>query len=301
VIEAFLDVRKTAFDAVTPAGSLDSFRVEIANLGSANLTNVTIVDSMDVNFPSGQRARNRLTSADIHLNSTNFPGITVGAVDTTTSPAFDIFTVTIPTLTPGGFREAYRVVFRTLANSGTFCNRVIARATSLGGIVFTETDIACVTVLPGAVESDISNEDGTTPTPPPAGFTSAKEIFRVGDGGPARPDSLVYEVIVRNQSTTFTATNVVVRDSVSPNLNIIACRAIILAEKPAASGAAPATCTLGDRGWVWNVGSLPPSSQVRIYFRAEALAPGDDVNRVRLTADQLINPAVDNEPTSIIN
>ena len=244
VIEAFLDVRKTAFDAVAPAGSVDSFRVEIANLGSATLTNVTIVDSMDVNFPSGLRARQRLTAADIHLNTTNFPGATVSAVDTTSNPAFDIFTVTLPTVTPstaaqiaanGGFREAYRVVVRLLANSGTFCNRVTARATTAGGQTFTETDIACITVLPGAVEFDITNEDGTTPTPPPAGFNSNKEIFRVGDGGAARPDSLIYQVIVRNRSQTFTATNVVIRDSVSPNLNIIACRATVLAIVPLAT------------------------------------------------------------------
>ena len=159
-----------------------------------------------------------------------------------------------------------------------------------------------ITILSsGLIEFDITNDDGTTPTPAPAGFVSTKEVFQVGDGGAARPDSLVYKVTVSNLSTTDTATNVVIRDSVGPNNNIIACRAIVASVKPAASSAPPTTCTLGDRGWVWTVGDLPPSSQVELYFRAQALdlGGGADVNRVRLTADQAANPMVDDEPTTV--
>lgn len=149
------------------------------------------------------------------------------------------------------------------------------------------------------IEFDIVNEDGTTPTPAPAGFVSAKEVFFVGDGGSGRPDSLIYRVTLSNLSTTDTATNVVIRDSVGPNNAIIACRAIVASVKPAASSAAPTTCTLGDRGWEWTVGDLPPSSQVELYFRAEALGLGADVNRVRVEADQAVSPYVDDEATTV--
>jgi uncharacterized repeat protein (TIGR01451 family) len=168
----------------------------------------------------------------------------------------------------------------------------------MGGMVFGE---GCASEPESApIEFDITNEDGTTPTPAPAGFQSQKEVFAVGDGGSARPDSLVYRVAVSNLSTTDTATNVVIRDSVAPNSNIVACREIVASVKPAVSSAAPTTCTLGDRGWEWTVGDLPPSSQVELYFRAEALDLGADVNRVRVTYDQLPAPEiVDDEATTV--
>ncbi len=290
VIEALLDIRKTAYDAVSPAGSLDSFQVEIANLGSATLTNVTISDSMDIRLYAPDSPR--LTASQIHLNTTNFPGATVSAVDNS-DPAFDRFTVTIPSVPAAGFKQVYRVVFQSSSTPGTFCNRVTAKATT-PSTTFTETDIACVTILPGAVEFDVTNEDGTLSG---ATFSPVKEAWHVGENG----DAFVYEVTVTNQGP-FQATSVVVTDAVAVNgTGTATCQAIktSLTSGPAASlAAAPATCNFGN-GWRWVVGTLLPGEGIRLVFTATAVAPGNDENRVTVTSDQ-VNPGPDNEPTSIV-
>ena len=287
VREALLDIRKTAIDAVITAGDSARFRVEVANLGSANLTNVVIRDTLDVGLLFAGPPPRRVGSGDVRINAANCPGCTVVInADSIT------FTLTIPTLTPGGFREVFTLVVPATTTPGTFCNRVTARASRPSGELV-ETDIACITVLPGAVEFDVSNEDGFRDA---AGvFQSAKEVFRVGDGSAARPNELIYQVIITNRSATFTATNVVVRDFVAPNSGIIEFREVIAGfpTRGTVSGTSNA-------GFTWNIGTLGPGQSAEIQFRAEALRPGDDVNRVELTADQISGSRRDEEPTTVV-
>jgi uncharacterized repeat protein (TIGR01451 family) len=282
VREALLDIRKTALDAVIAAGDSARFRVEIANLGSATLTNVTIHDTVDqALLPAGTK----LTSDMIRLNTANWdpdPTATINADSFT-------FSVNIPSVPTGGFREVYVLVIPTTNVAGTFCNRVTARATRPGGDII-ETDIACVT-LTVAIELDVSNEDGFRDA---AGvFQSAKEIFRVGDGGLGRENELIYQVIITNRSA-FTATGVTVVDAVAPNSGIIEFRNVITGFPTVGS-----VSGTSNAGFTWNIGSLGPGASAEIQFRAEALRSGDDVNRVDLTADQLTGVIRDEEPTTV--
>jgi uncharacterized repeat protein (TIGR01451 family) len=281
VREALLDIRKTTLDAVIAAGDSARFRVEIANLGSATLTNVVIHDTVDqALLPAGRK----LISEDIRLNTTNFPGTTA----TVNADSFT-FSVSIPSVPTGGFREVYVLVIPTTNVAGTFCNRVTARATRPGGDIV-ETDIACVT-LTVAIELDISNEDGFRDA---AGvFQSAKEIFRVGDGGVGRENELVYQVIITNRSA-FTATNVVALDAVAPNSGIIEFRNIITGFPTVGS-----VSGTSNAGFTWTIPSLGPGVSAELQFRAEAMRSGDDVNRVDVTADQLTGSKRDEEPTTV--
>jgi uncharacterized repeat protein (TIGR01451 family) len=288
VREALLDVRKTARDAVLSAGTQAVWDVEVANLGSTTLTNVVIHDTLDAAFLP-------ITATDIVVNTALFPSATV-AVDA----GGHIFSVTLGDLapTPGtpaatcqglgdGFCLAYTVSATTPDLAGVFCNRVTARGTNPAGTLI-ETDISCVTTTI-AIELDIANEDGFLDGS--GTFQSAKDIFHVGDGSAAEPDSLVYELQVFNQSG-FTATGVRIVDLVAPNTGIIEWRATLFVSQGTVSGASNA-------GFTWNIGSLPPNTGATLRFRAEAVRTGDDVNRASLTADQLTGVKVDEEPTTV--
>ena len=287
VREALLDVRKTAQDAVLSAGTQAVFDVEIANLGSATLTNVVIHDTLDAAFLD-------VEEADIVVNTALFPGATVNVIDG------HHFTVTLGDLapTPGtpaatcqglgdGFCLAYTVSVTTPDLAGVFCNRVTARGTNAAGTLI-ETDISCVTTTI-AIELDIANEDGFLDGS--GTFQSAKDIFHVGDGSAAEPDSLVYELQVTNQSG-FTATGVRIVDLVAPNTGIIEWRETLFVSQGTVSGASSA-------GFTWNIGTLAPNTGATLRFRAEAVRTGDDVNRASLTADQLTGVKVDEEPTTV--
>jgi len=288
VREALLDVRKTAQDAVLSAGTEAVWDVEIANLGSTTLTNVVIHDTLDAAFDS-------ITATDITVNTALFPGGTV-SVDANGH----IFSVTLGDLAPtagiaaatcqgsgGGFCLAYTVSATTPDVAGVFCNRVTARGTNAAGTLI-ETDISCVTTTV-AIELDISNEDGFLDAS--GTFQSAKDIFHVGDGSAAEPDSLIYEITVTNQSG-FTATGVRIVDLVAPNTGIIEWRATRFVSQGTVTGTSSA-------GFTWNIGTLPPNTGATLRFQAEAVRTGDDVNRATLTADQLTGAKVDEEPTTV--
>jgi len=287
VREALLDVRKTAQDAVLSAGTQAVFDVEIANLGSATLTNVVIHDTLDAAFLD-------VEEADIVVNTALFPSATVSVIDG------HHFSVNLGDLapTPGtpaatckglgdGFCLAYTVSVTTPDLAGVFCNRVTARGTNAAGTLI-ETDISCVTTTI-AIELDVANEDGFLDGS--GTFQSAKDIFHVGDGSAAEPDSLVYEVQVTNQSG-FTATGVRIVDLVAPNTGIIEWRETLFVSQGTVSGASTA-------GFTWNIGTLAPNTGATLRFRAEAVRTGDDVNRASLTADQLTGVKVDEEPTTV--
>jgi len=298
VVEALLDIRKTALDAVVSAGASVVWEVEIANAGSANLLNVAVHDTVDAGlFAPGRK----LQPGDIAVNTADFPGATL-----TINPDSFTFRVDVPVVPaglefidddPGSFDgedDLFRVTIPAGVTAGTFCNRVTARSTSPALV---ETDISCVVILPGAIEFDVSNEDGFRDA---AGvFQSAKEVFFVGDGGAARPNELVYQVIITNRSTVFTATNVRVVDAVGPVSGRVECRAII-AGFPTTGTTSPAAPACNASGFTWNIGSLGPGVSAEIQFRAEALLPGNDLNRVTLTADQISGSRIDEEPTTVV-
>lgn len=274
VREALLDVRKTAEDAVITAGGDAVWTVEIANNGSASLTNVVIHDTVDQSLAAGP-----LTEDDITLAS----GFTDATV--TINPDSFSFQVAIGTLAPTGFVDVFTVSVETDRVAGTFCNRVTARGTNPAGTLV-ETDISCITTTV-AIEMDISNEDGFID----AGgvFQSNKEIFTVGETG----DDFAYQVIITNQST-FTATGVEVTDLVAPNTGIFTyvdgrtgfpTRGTISGESPT--------------GFFWDIGTLGPGESAEYQFFANAERAGDDVNRVVMDADQLTGTKTNEEPTSV--
>lgn len=288
VREALLDVRKTARDAVLSAGTMATWDVEVANLGSATLTNVTIHDTLDAAFEA-------IDATDVVVNTALFPTATV-----TVDAGGHTFSVNLGSLAPtagiaaatcqglgDGFCLAYTVTAELPDVAGVFCNRVTARGTNAGGTLI-ETDISCVTTTI-AIELDISNEDGFLDAS--GTFQSAKDIFHVGDGSAAEPDSLVYELTVTNQSQ-FTATGVRIVDLVAPNTGIIEWRQTLFVSQGTVTGASNA-------GFTWNIGTLPPNTGATLRFRAEAVRTGDDVNRASLTADQLTGVKVDEEPTTV--
>ena len=175
--------------------------------------------------------------------------------------------------------------------AGVFCNRVTARGTNAAGTLI-ETDISCVTTTV-AIELDISNEDGFLDA---AGvFQSAKDIFHVGDGSAAEPDSLIYELTVTNQSGLHGhrredrgsgGTRTRASSSTWPRLAPGSSRRALSLARAAA-------------GFTWNIGTLPPNTGATLRFQAEAVRTGDDVNRASLTADQLTGVKVDEEPTTV--
>jgi uncharacterized repeat protein (TIGR01451 family) len=289
VREALLDVRKTARDAVLSAGTMATWDVEVANLGSATLTSVVVHDTLDA-------ALGAVTATDITVNTALFPSATVN-VDAgghtfsvnlgSLAPTAGIAAGTCKGLGGGGFCLAYTVTTVLPSTAGVFCNRVTARGTNAAGTLI-ETDISCVTTTI-AIELDIENEDGFLDAS--GGFQSAKDIFHDGDGSAAEADSLVYEIVVTNQSG-FTATGVKVVDLVAPNTGIIEWRQTLFVSQGSVSGASNA-------GFTWTIGTLAPGTGATLRFRAEAVRTGDDVNRASLTADQLTGVKVDEEPTTV--
>ncbi|HEY7471241.1 MAG TPA: carboxypeptidase regulatory-like domain-containing protein [Gemmatimonadota bacterium] len=290
VLEALLDVRKTARDAVLSAGTQAVWDVEVANFGSTALANVTVHDTLDATLGA-------IDATDIVVNTALFPGAVV-SVDA----GGHTFSVNLGSLAPtagipaatckglgGGFCLAYTVTADLPSVAGVFCNRVTARGTffSVAGTLI-ETDISCVTTTI-AIELDIENEDGFLDAS--GAFQSQKDIFHVGDGSAAEPDSLVYELSVTNQSG-FTATGVRVVDLVAPNTGIIEWRATLFNSQGSVTGASNA-------GFTWTIGTLAPGTGATLRFRAEAVRTGDDVNRASLTADQLTGTKVDEEPTTV--
>lgn len=293
VREALLEVRKTTQDAVVSAGAQAEFEIEIANNGSATLTNVVVVDTLDQSFID---ADSMFTADDVVVDTVEFPGATATVNGR-------IITIDIGDLPPtDGFVTVATISVATPGRAGVFCNRVTATGETPAGSL-SDSDIACVTTTV-TIELDVSNEDGFLDrSGATAVFNSTREVFNVGDGSAAEPDSLVYEVTVTNQSP-FAATNVTVVDEVAPNTGAIACREILATAPDGGANPSQGTVTGCDAGtptgFTWNIGTLAGGARAVIYFRAEALAPQNGVgNRVRLTADQLTGEIIDEEPTTV--
>ncbi|HUP20875.1 MAG TPA: carboxypeptidase regulatory-like domain-containing protein [Gemmatimonadota bacterium] len=280
LVIALLDVRKTANDAVVGAGDTTSFTVAVSNGGSATLTNVVIADTLDAAFGA----------IDVDSVTVHRAGAVLSPV-TTLADGRQVFTVTIPSLAPtaGAFVNVFTVHVRTPTTSGVFCNRVTARATTGGGQALVETDLACLTTVL-VIEMDITNEDGFID----AGgvFQTAKEFFTVGEDG----EDFVFQVIITNQSPNLTATGVKVVDQVAPNTGRFSFQAFRTGFPTKGS-----TSAVSGNGFTWTIGPLGPGESAEVQFFALANFAGDDVNRVRLTVDQLTGEIINEETTTISN
>src|SRR5574339_188946 len=87
--------------------------------------------------------------------------------------------------------EVYTVRLPVGPAVGVHCNSV--SAVDPEGRVLSDATSCVANTL--AIEVDLVNEDGAIVG---GAFTPYPEVFHVGDGGPDRPDALVYRVVVAN-------------------------------------------------------------------------------------------------------
>ncbi len=276
VVEPLLEVRKTAADALLPAGGQTRFRIEIGNAGSADLQDVTVADTLDAAFFSP---------------ATGDPGLVrleglCGGCAVTFSADSSAFDVAVPLVPPtdadadGRFGDTegfvvVEVVTRTPLAAGPFCNRVTAGAADGQA----DTDLACV-VADLRVELDVANDDGKIE----GGAFTDVETFAVGD-------TVAYRTRITNRSAV-PATGLSVRWELAPETGILQLVRVLLAEP------AGVTCDAGADACVLTVSILPGAS-VELDYLALAGFSGTDVNRISIAADGLPATIVNEEPTTI--
>ncbi|MGH7572255.1 MAG: hypothetical protein ACREMK_10470 [Gemmatimonadota bacterium] len=154
-------------------------------------------------------------------------------------------------------------------------------------------------LIPISVAFEVSNEDGFVDEL--GFFNAAKDHFVVGEGSSGDPDGLVYEIAVTN-TIDLPVFGMVVSSEVSPHAGILACRELL--DQAPGDGANPSAGTIegGDcapEGFRWAVGRLDGGNTAVLYFRAEALAEGDDVHRVTVSASGLSSGVRVEEPTLV--
>ncbi|MBA2564567.1 MAG: carboxypeptidase regulatory-like domain-containing protein [Gemmatimonadetes bacterium] len=277
VVEAVLEVRKTLADAVVPAGSQAEFLVELGNVGSAPLGEVTVNDTLDPSFSSPLTGDPGLV-----MEEGLCAGCTIGF-----STDSSVVTITIPSVPSTdadgdgildddeGFRVA-NLVTRTPLRAGTFCNRVTARDEAGR----TDSDLACA-VTRSEVELDVVNEDGLLG----AGGFEDMETFRVGD-------SVAYRTLITNRSSVA-ATGLTVLWEIAPGSRILGFATKLLADPAGiACSTASDTCSL-------ELPELGPGASVALDYLTVANGVGSDVNRIRLLAAELGLPLVNEEPTTV--
>lgn len=145
---------------------------------------------------------------------------------------------------------------------------------------------------------DVSNEDGEISA---GTFNPANDRFEVGHGGAENPTSLVYEISVTNQSGD-PVNDLVATVAVAPHSGILACRGVLdlgpaVEANPTTGLIVGGDCT--SDGLVWQIGTLDGGESAILYFRAEALEDGDDVNRLSVSAEGLGSFILIEEPTLI--
>lgn len=151
-------------------------------------------------------------------------------------------------------------------------------------------------------ELDLSVEDGFIDRLPTTSvFDAAQEAFVVGDGSATRPDALIYQIIVTNQSAVA-ADDLQIVNAVGPNGHGIACREIISTApdgfaNPTLGEVSGGTCAFA--GFTWRIGTLEGGTTAILYFRAEALEEGNWVNLAGLLGPGLKSPALLEEPTAV--
>jgi uncharacterized repeat protein (TIGR01451 family) len=278
VVEALLEVRKTATDAVVPAGGQTEFLLQIGNNGSDALANVIVADTLDGRFlvpPTGDpglvRIQNLCAGCDVTFNAdSTIVRIVVPAVPPTDADRDGVFD------DAEGFNVGTLVV-RTPLAAGTFCNRVTV-GDNAGR---RDADLSCVTTTVD-VEFDILNDDGLRT---PAGEFQDVETFRVGD-------SVEFRTAITNRSPV-PATNVAVSWQLAPEFRILRFERILTRDPVGITCSATAgTCSLTSE-------SLAPGASIVLNYLTFALSSGDDVNRVTLRAAELVRAIVNEEPTTV--
>ncbi len=276
VVEALLEVRKTATDAIVPAGDQTTFTIEIGNNGSDNLTNVTVSDTLDATL-------------DLVMEQTLCTGCTISF-----NADSSIITINIPEIPPtdlndnGVFDDSegffvVELVVRTPLAEGTFCNRVTV-ADDAGN---SDTDLACV-VTQVEIEFDIDNVDGLLVS---GAFTDV-ETFNVGD-------TVQYRTTITNRSAVA-ATNVQVIWNIAANNGLLK----LLSSTPVVEDPATITCSTsggptGSGQCSVTVATLLPLGAIRLDYNTLAQFTGNDVNEILLNANELSDQVENEEPTTV--
>jgi uncharacterized repeat protein (TIGR01451 family) len=289
VVEALLEVRKTATDALVPAGGETSFTVEIANNGSEDLVNLTVADTLDAAFLGLNDTVNQPGLVLVDFAGADCPDeATCPFTVDTTDAGQTVITFTVPSVPPTddngngvfdddeGFLVA-TIQVRTPLAGGTFCNRVTVSDEDGRS----DTDLACV-VTQVEIEFDITNEDGIIN---PSGDFENVETFEVGD-------TIQYRTTITNRSDVA-ATNVQVLWEIAPDSGIIEFLEITL-EDPADISCSTTTDTCSV-----TVASLAPDESIALNYNTLANFTGNDVNRITLEANELSLPVVNEEPTTV--
>jgi uncharacterized repeat protein (TIGR01451 family) len=255
------------------------FTVRIANEGPEPETGIVLHDTLDSGF-------SRILDADdVVVDRSTFPDAVV-----ILNPDGRSFRVELGTVPPMDPAEVYTVTLPASA-AGVFCNRVSAVGEAGDPLA---NDISCVTNTL-AIEIDVVNEDGMIVG---STFTPDPEVFHVGDGGPDRPDALVYRVVVANHhcgSLGFPLGNSSLTSIVGARSGAMEFREV-LAGFPSRGSVVSSFAS----GLVWSIGTLAPGEEAEIRFRAEAIQAGEDVHRIELTVPQLTGTLVNEEPITIL-
>jgi hypothetical protein len=264
---------------VAPGTILD-YTVAIANEGSGASPAIVLHDTLDTSFGRA------LTIDDVTVDRENFPQAVV-----TLDPGGRSFQVDLGSLPVMPDAEVYTVRLPVGPVVGVHCNRVVA-ADSDGRSLADAT--SCVTNTL-AIRIDLVNEDGTNLG---GAYTPEPELFHVGDGGPDRPDGLVYRVVVANHhcgSLGFPLGEVVLTSLVGSRTGAVEFREALQGFPTRGS-----IVSRSEGGFVWSIGTLEPGEEAEIRFRAEAIQAGEDVHRVELSVPQLTGVKVHEEPITIL-
>lgn len=251
------------------------FTVRIGNEGMVPVEAIVLHDTLD----TGPFSR-ALTSSDIMIDHSTFPDAVVQL-----NPDGRSFRVELGTLPPMATAEVYTVTLPAAA-AGVFCNRVSAVG---AGVLQLASDHSCVTNTL-EIEIDFVNEDGAIVG---GQFTAEPEVFHIGDGGPARPDALVFRVLVANRFCG-TMEDVSLTSVTAARSGRLEFREVL----PGFPSRGTVDSTSGD-GFVWTIGTLEPDEEAELLFRAEAVGAGEEVHRVVLEVPGRIGEKVNEEPVTI--
>lgn len=129
-------------------------------------------------------------------------------------------------------------------------------------------------------------------------FVPGANGFQVGDGSEAEPDSFVFRINIYNASA-FAISDVRVTDEIAPHSGIAVCREIPAMTPFGTANPNRGTIVGGNcspDGFVWEIGPLLPGQQALLFFRAEAIDEGGDVNRVRVSAESVADFLLHEQP-----
>lgn len=279
VVEALLQVRKTAADALVPAGGQTAFLIEIGNEGSEELSAVTVSDTLDDGFldpatgdPGVVRVEGLCAGCAVAFNAdSTIVTVAVPVVPATDADRDGIFD------DDEGLAVA-TVVVRAPLRRAQLCNRV----TAVDGAGRRDSDLACV-LTELSIELDIVNRDGLIVN---GAFTDV-ETFETGD-------TVAYRTRITNRSAVA-ATDVRVRWEIAPEFGILA----LLPGSLAPADPPSITCDAVSGACSVTLASFAPGASIELGYSTLARLSGEDVNRITLQAAELSRPVVNEEPTTV--